>query len=182
MVTKHWTSHNLTLKTKALKSFETSGSTCLTTQRNVPQDSYLQTERSVPSLQKSGTEPKPVHILTTHFFNTYLLLKLLIYGLFNDVINRSYYTASNNRMAVELQSKCRKRLWPQLMYALGIWLGGIWKTKSNLSRVRRSSDKTWIPDSPNTKLAMRLSAFFKINFNTVLQDFPTYNSSVLGIK
>lgn len=163
MVTRHWTSDDLTLKTKALNSFETSGSTHLTTQRNVPEDSYLQMERSVPWLQKSGTEPKPVHILTTHFFNIYLLLKLLIYGLFNDAINRSYYKASNNRMAVELQSMCRKRLWPQLMYALGIWLGGIRKTKPNLSRDRHSSDKTWILDSPNTKLEVRLSVFFFSN-------------------
>lgn len=168
MVTRHWTSHNLTLKTKALKSFETSGSTYLTTLRNVPEDSYLQTERSVPWLHKSGTEPKPVHILTTHFFNICLLLKLLIYGLFNDAINRSYYTASNNKMTVELQSTCRRRLWSQLTYAFGIWLGGIRKTKSNLSRDRRPSDKTWILDSPNTKLELRLLVFFNINFNNVL--------------
>ena len=161
MVTRHWSSHTLTLKTKALKYFETSWRTYVTTRSNVPEDFYQQTERLVPWLQKSGTEPKPVHILTTHFFNIYLLLKLLICGLFNDAINTSYYTASNNRMAVQLQNMCRKRLRPQLMYAFGIWLKGIRKTKLNFSRDRRSSDKTWILDSPNTKLEMWLSVFFK---------------------
>jgi len=83
------------------KIFETPGSTYLTSQSNVPEDFYQQTERLEPWLQKSGTEPKPVHILTTHFFNIYLLLKLLIYGLFNDIINKSYCTASNNRITTK---------------------------------------------------------------------------------
>jgi hypothetical protein len=59
----------------------------------------------------------------------------LIYGLFNDALNRSEYAESSNMMINEENEKRykRRRSWPNLRYCSGIFLEGLRKTAKNLN-------------------------------------------------